>query len=323
MEFRKFSSIEQFRNVIKQVRSNSEYHGKPVPTLMFTGTVKLHGTNSGIGYFVETDTCIYQSRERILSLQADNSGFMLWASGNPGIAVLLMELRVKFNPKHTIYVYGEWAGQGIQKKVAIAQVPKAFYVFSLVVDGAEVDISEKDYITNAAANIYSIHNFKTWTLDIDFSKPELVQNQLVDWTLEVEEECPVGKYFGVSDIGEGIVWKNSELGLTFKTKGEKHANSKVKTLKQVAAVDIEKMNSLKEFIESACSENRLNQGFDKLKEMGLDPDDNKSIGEYIRWVCNDIFREEADTIVGNQIDTKKIGGLVAAKARNHFMNREV
>ena len=43
-----YSSIEQLRHLVKDVE-----HYFPVserPTLEFYGTVKLHGTNAGIGY---------------------------------------------------------------------------------------------------------------------------------------------------------------------------------------------------------------------------------------------------------------------------------
>lgn len=40
---KEFSSIESFRHVVKHVRENSKYHGRPLPTLAYTGTVKIHG----------------------------------------------------------------------------------------------------------------------------------------------------------------------------------------------------------------------------------------------------------------------------------------
>ena len=60
--FKRFPSIEQFRSVVKQVKDTSSYVGqdgegkpifdytRPLPTITFTGTVKLHGTNAAIGY---------------------------------------------------------------------------------------------------------------------------------------------------------------------------------------------------------------------------------------------------------------------------------
>ena len=87
----RFPSIEQFRTVIRHVQQQTRYVGKdengdaiynaskPLPTLKFRGTVKLHGTNAGIVYDFETDDFTYQSRERVLTLTQDNAGFMQWA----------------------------------------------------------------------------------------------------------------------------------------------------------------------------------------------------------------------------------------------------
>lgn len=57
----KYPSIDQFRNVVRIVKTNHDYQGKdevtgeviyshdsPYPTMSFKGTVKLHGTNAGI-----------------------------------------------------------------------------------------------------------------------------------------------------------------------------------------------------------------------------------------------------------------------------------
>src|SRR5690349_16795997 len=88
---KKFPSIEQFRNVVRQVRTHHDYQGadaegnaiynhtSPYPTITFEGTVKLHGTNAAIVKY--KDRTEYQSRERVLDLQHDNQGFMLNMSG--------------------------------------------------------------------------------------------------------------------------------------------------------------------------------------------------------------------------------------------------
>src|ERR1051325_7000074 len=90
----KFSSIDQFRNAIKGVAEHCKHkYGKRdedgtlilaqpktwnLPTLTFTGTVKLHGSNASIR--VGQDFVNYQSRNRTLTLESDNAGFALWAS---------------------------------------------------------------------------------------------------------------------------------------------------------------------------------------------------------------------------------------------------
>ena len=48
-KFKKFNKIEQFRNIVKQVRDYCSYHNEPLPTILFDGTVKLHGTNAAVG----------------------------------------------------------------------------------------------------------------------------------------------------------------------------------------------------------------------------------------------------------------------------------
>ena len=116
-----------------------------------------------------------------------------------------------------------------------------------------------------------------------------------------------------NSIGEGIVWEciTEDSRYIFKVKGEKHRVSKVRT---IAPIDVEAIAGMKEFVEYAVTENRLKQGIDKMIEMGIPLEMNKT-GDYLRWVYNDVIREEMDTIVKNQIDVKKIGSFISAKAR--------
>lgn len=53
MKFIKYPSIEQLRNVVKKVKTRSEYLQVKYPVVEFNGTVKLHGTNGGIGDFLK------------------------------------------------------------------------------------------------------------------------------------------------------------------------------------------------------------------------------------------------------------------------------
>lgn len=117
--FRKFPSIEQFKSVIKQVKTHCEYNNLPLPTLKFNGTVKLHGANSCVGYNVIDSQYFTQSRERIITPEDDNYGFSNWAMKSSYIQQLVMDILNHFDAKETIHIYGELAGKGIQKKVAI------------------------------------------------------------------------------------------------------------------------------------------------------------------------------------------------------------
>jgi RNA ligase len=331
----KFPSIEQFRTVIRNVKHKAQVVGvdadgeyvmdrtRPMPTLTFEGTVKLHGTNAGIVYDSETDSFQYQSRERVLSLEEDNAGFMREMIGKEDV------LRELFVSEYTfltskVVIYGEWCGGNIQKGVAINGLPKMFVVFAIKTqDTPDSDFVWVKFGSFKTQGIYSIHDFPTYHIDIDFSKPEMSQNRMIEITEEVEAECPVGKYFGNSGIGEGVVWKCISTGWEssnywFKIKGAMHSVSKVKTL---APVDIEAIESMNAFIDSVVTEARLEQGLDNLVREQLKPFEMSSIGDFIRWIFNDIIKEETDTIVANGFDQKKLGGPVANKAKTWYINK--
>lgn len=340
----RFPSIEQFRSTIHHVKNHTRYagkdadgnavydHSRPLPTLKFYGTVKLHGTNAGIVYDIATDSFIYQSRERELSLTSDNAGFMLAMMKHENVFIdifsqAMHEIFVPRAPITKVAVFGEWCGSNIQKGVALTGLDKMFVVFAVKVVFAdettrwlpvgEFDIHYPEY------HIYNIDTFPNYEIDIDFNFPEIAQNKMIEITEAVEAECPVGKYFGVSGIGEGVVWTcvtpgYNDSGTWFKVKGEKHSSSKVKTL---AAVDVEAVENMKAFIESVVTESRLEQGLDNLVREQLLPFEMKSLGDFIRWVYNDVVKEEADTIVANQIDTKKLGSAIANVARPWYIQR--
>ena len=341
----KFPSIEQYRTAIRHVQQQTRYVGKdengdaiydaskPLPTLKFRGTVKLHGTNAGIVYDVDTDTFAFQSRERVLSLEEDNAGFMLWAMSHEGDWRYLVEnLWVPTGTKK-IAIFGEWCGRGIQKGVAVSQLSKMFVIFAIKTidsegNGTWLDISDDEQALFCSGDendlsIQSIYDFPTYEIDIDFKYPEIAQNEMIKITEAVEAECPVGMHFGVSGIGEGVVWTCisegwEDSGTWFKVKGEKHSASKVKTL---AAVDVEAVENMRQFVKSAVTEARLEQGLDNLVREQLLPFEMKSMGDFIRWVYNDVLKEEMDTIVASQIDPKKLGSAIANEARPWFIKK--
>jgi len=119
-------------------------------------------------------------------------------------------------------------------------------------------------------------------------------------------------------LGEGLVWTPAsedycwDSGNWFKTKGKKHSVSKVKS---VAAINPEKLNSIKEFVEYAVTENRLQQG---LSEVGLD---QKLVGQFIGWVNKDINKEEGDVLESNNLSMKEVGKYLSNKAREFYLDK--
>ena len=178
------------------------------------------------------------------------------------------------------------------------------------------DLKDKDN------SIYNIYDFKTYEIEIDFNHPKLYQNKLIELVNEVEKECPVGKAFGCvlgkdNTIGEGIVWTGLYDGsrYIFKTKGVKHSSTKVKTL---VPVDIEKMNSIKEFVDYAVTENRLNQGVEQVFIIESIKPSIRMMGDFIRWGYNDVIKEELDTLLENNLEPKEVSKSISVVARDWF-----
>jgi RNA ligase len=340
---KKQPSIGQLRNVVHSIKQKSQFVGMDdnnlpimkrdavLPTLPFKGTVKLHGTNASIIFSNDSDI-VFQSKNRQLSINNDNSGFMNHMLGDNVGVKKLTELHQKMtqallpNKYEKIAVFGEWCGEGIMKGVAINQLPRMFVIFDVYgINGDEsvnIPHNEWDRVNMPDIRIFNIHQFQTYTIEIDFNKPEMIQNALIDYTQQVEDECPIAKHFGISGCGEGIVYKctdpdYNDPAFWLKIKGEKHSVSKVKTL---APVDVEKMKSVDDFMDKVVTENRLNQGIEYLVEMGLEVTE-KSTGQFISWVFKDCLKEESDTLEASGLNKKDIGKPLGTLSRKWYFKK--
>lgn len=332
----KFPSIKQFRDVVREVRRKAEFNGldaagNPIinpapmlPTLRFRGSIKLHGTNAAIVFSPEGIS--FQSRERILTHESDNAGFYNHMV-EQRIALNRIAKKIEFqlgNPSHVgdaIAIFGEWCGGNIQSGVALNGLPKMFVVFAIQVDGSWVNIEEFAWLTDNSASIYNICQFDQFDMTINFERPETAQNELGIITAAIEARCPVGAAFDSVGTGEGIVWRcvdDLSSDLWFKVKGEKHSASKVKTL---AAVDVESITAVREFVDMCVTDARLEQGLQNLVSEQLKPFATASVGDFIRWVYADIIKEESDTITASGFDPKKLGGPIANASKKWFFDK--
>ena len=327
MEIRKYTKIEQFRNIIKQVSDTSRFEGlndvgipifndNPLPTITFTGTVKLHGTNAAVSYDPKTEQFWCGSRSRNITPEKDNAGFAYFADTN---SERLIEIIKCFNnPNNEIVtLFGEWCGGNIQNGVALDQLEKMFVIFEVKIGDNYQPMNVLDYKDD---RIYSIANFKTFMISIDFNNPKSYQNELIELTEAVENECPVAKAFDVSGIGEGIVWTAyyNDQRFCFKVKGEKHSVTKVKKL---VSIDPEKLENIDKFVEYSVTENRLNQAIEQVFTVNNIELDIKRTGDFVNWIKNDILSEELDTLAANQLEPKDVVKLISTAARNWFMEK--
>lgn len=329
-----FPSIEQFRNVVREVTYRANARDMAVkPIIRFRGTVKSHGTNAGVVFDLVDDVIYAQSRSNVLSLDKDNAGFCQFFETNRAWFDAFLRANSLTGDFRYVSMYGEWCGGNIQSGVAITGLPKMFLVFALRYSNLNDEGNPKSQwafdniiIPENDIGIHSIDKFGTYDVVIDFNSPEHVQNDLVAWTEAVEKRCPIGAHFGVEGVGEGIVYHGVSSNvdgfhvrdLMFKVKGEKHSVTKVKTL---AAVDVEVINNIRILVDSLATENRFAQGLSVLSEKGLDPTDAKNTRDFIMWVKDDVIKEERDTILASGLDFGKVVGGITTKAGKWYNSR--
>jgi hypothetical protein len=308
---------------------------RPLPTLTFTGTVKLHGTNGGVAFDVVSEKMTAQARERELTIDDDNHGFCKWVESESGSSSLtrIFEIAQAIH-KHpigisTLHAFGEWCGPSVNGKTAIGQLPERFVVFAVLVthkDGSEhwmdVDVVAKAFTLCSVQppDLNFSSDFERWAIDINFTKPEEALDKLEALTLEVEACCPAAKALGKEGMGEGIVWecKHHVYGrLIFKTKGAKHKGTKNRRLVDIAP---EVMASREAFVSAVLTESRLQQGLDSvISAHGKATLDH--MGEFLMWVDKDVTREEGDTLKASGLDRKEVMNLVNRHAKEWVSTR--
>lgn len=329
MKFVKYHKIRQFRDVIKQVEHSARFQGldekgEPIylhvqlPKLTFKGTIKLHGTNAQICYNPNSIPSVkIGKRSSLIGLEQLNAHFEF----NRFVQVTRQQEIINWlntyeflSDNEQLCIYGEWAGQSIQKGVGISELPKSFYIFDACIYNTETEETKwldvnTDFFYPGIKGVYNIHNFDTYTRVIDFENPKSIQNELIELTSKVEEECPVAKALGKEGIGEGIVWTSFYKGekLIFKVKGEKHSSSKTKTLVEVDPV---KLKNITDFVNRVCTESRVVQGMQETE-----CDTRSKTGDFLRWFANDVISEESSVLEENNLEWKDVVKQVSNRAR--------
>lgn len=348
----KYASIEQLRHVVDTVNSRATYVGRdennvpvydtsrPRPTLTFTGTVKLHGTNAGIGFSLPSGDWYAQSRERVLSLEADNAGFCAFISDPRHEASRQALLQAAHEVAHnlefdlatalSVTYFGEFCGPQVNMKAAIGQVGSAFYCFGVSVlwadersvwlplDAVKAAYRQRVAPEQASPDLRFITDFAQYAITIDFNQPEAALDELERLTQEVEAQCPVAHALGQPGLGEGIVWSRMDPvygPLMFKTKGAKHKGTRNQRLVDIAP---EVLASLQAFVQAVVTESRLQQGHDRIRERNgrvvLE-----DIGEFLAWMGKDVLKEEGDSLQASGLDRKQAMSAVNNAAKKWFL----
>lgn len=344
---KKYHKIRQFKDCIKGLILKNEFIGldhedRPIyesvdqPTITFTGTVKIHGTNAGI-HCVKGDDNEYtltpQSRTQVKGGAGGHMGFVEWVIRNTStlkeVCKTLTSIDTELND---FVIFGEWAGRGIQNKVGVCELEKFFYVFDIYDNLNEryVPLLKDDGfpradIANCLRNpdirmFYNI-DFPQHAVDIDLNHPERSLDVINAITADIEKKCPVAITIARDDeielkstIGEGIVWKYNDV--LFKTKGEKHAG---KGSGKKADIDPIMVAAIDEFIERVVTEDRIKGIFDRVQDEVGDVLMMKNLKELMPALFEDIMSEESDALInGKPIEKQMVGSAISNAGRPMF-----
>jgi hypothetical protein len=275
-----------------------------LPLIKYSGRVKLHGSNMAV-VFLPSGEYYCQSRKTIVTKQEDLYGFARWVAQHIETIRPLAEQSL-VTP---LIIQGEFCGAGINKNVAINQLAKMFVVFATgTLTNPHAALAEQiwnynydqiDAFHKPEINLYNTNLFGKYPILIDFNNPQLIQNQLVEWTEAIGTQCPAGRYFGVTGecrTGEGLVFTpddaNLDSGYNFKSKDERHVQSKVKT---IGVADLELLASIEEMahflIYNNGVDNRVEQAITELTKTGEDMTSIRSMGGLVKWIQTDIHKE--------------------------------
>ena len=342
-KFCSFPDIGQFRTIVKTISDRGQYVGKdengdpifdrlkPLPKIKMSGTVKSHGTNAGVTINKEGQIWA-QSKSDIITPQNDNAGFARFVEENTSVFKELFS-KLPFNEYDYITIFGEWDGKGIQKGVAICDLDKFFVIFDIKRSYNEADKGPNLYadeeeiktLRSPENRIFNVYDFQTFEIEIDFNQPGLVQNQIIDMTIGVEDECPIGKQFGIQGTGEGIVFRYKAPDgkvYRFKSKGEKHAGkSKVKVLKEVNTEELMRIEELAQKVTPLWRLSQMLEQTFKLNNGGSL--DRTKLGDYIKAVIADIQKEDSDIIEESGLELKDIGKRVSHISKMYFFEQEI
>ncbi|CAF1406632.1 unnamed protein product [Adineta steineri] len=338
-----YPATEQFLQAITKadryatVSSNSDVKDQPI--MNFIGTVKLHGTNAAIGYQKDSHPWC-QSRNRVITPNNDNAGFAkhIYPYANnfffSDILPHCPTIRHHYENGDKIVIFGEWCGGTIQKNVAIYDLPTMFIIFKIQIvnqyTGTDADNQEQhatsywlhpqewSNIKCHVRSIYNIFDFPTYTIQVDFNRPELSQETLTKITEQVERQCPVGAHFNRFGIGEGVVWAEwtqTAGNLTFKVKGRQHQVTQGKAL---VSVNVAKFTRVDHFIQYSCTENRMRQALDYMREQNVSIE-MKNLRIFLRWLVTDICKEEKAAMNASNINTKEIHEAISKRTKAWFM----
>jgi hypothetical protein len=270
--------------------------------------MKLHGSNCAVQ--ITEAGPVAQSRNLILTPDADHQGFATWVAASASFWSTIAK---------GLVVFGEWCGPGVAKGTAVSRAPTKLFCVFAIREGEQL-IHEPSAIEALLPNRPAEVHVLPWEgepISIDFGSPETLErvvkqlNALVD---EVEREDPWCKrVLGVSGIGEGLVLYPAPFDqkLMFKAKGDKHRTAG----KKAVQVDASAAASIDDFVALVVTDARLRQG---LEAVGGEFD-AKQTGAFLAWFTADVKKESVAELEASKLTWAQVEKGVQQRARKWFL----
>ena len=329
LKHQKWPSIES----LAHVRRTAKAHSKLGMAARFNGIkygakLKLHGTNAAVQIAPDGEV-VAQKRSSVIYPDQDNQGFATWVYNNKAWFERMA------NEEKIVTVHGEWYGPGIQKGVACSSIPeKSFAIFALQIgslqDANAFYVVEPDdirinigHVEDAPWKIIPWHSF----LDIDFLddyQMEKTAARITNAVFDIEDCDPfIKENYNIEGTGEGLVYYPILEGVDyddvlateyaeylFKSVGKKHRSNAHTSTKE--PIDIEKLDNINQFVDKFVTLARLQQA---VVEGCNDEYETKLIGQFLKWVANDIKKESVVELEEAGFTWKEASKSVSTKAR--------
>ena len=300
------------------------------------GSVKLHGTHADILVYHDDRIVLQSKNVSNITIANDNQGFAAAMADKTNV---ILDVRNQyltrwkcFHPnmpldiRSPVLIAGEWIGTAIQKDVAVSQLSRRFVIISVKINNSWIQDTQYPDVESPLSSIYNISRGGTFNGTLYSNDIARTLSEVEPFAESVAASCPFAASFGIHGEGEGIVWKpapphlNSNPALWLKTKGGRFRPTFAPAPKRLPADLQEKRDAANAVAVIWCTEERLQQGWDFLEEVGVKRN-MKELGRFLRWVQSDIMTEERAYVEENGVDEGMLRVGIAKIARVWYMRR--